>query len=279
MGSRGRQGKRESRDAAEPARVRDYYRSILPFYELESVSHAHLAFWSGLIRDRRTGSALRVLELGSGFGRITTALSERSRAVGIDVCLEMLARASAAAASGAGVPRDRSLFVAADMRRPPFRGVFDLVVAPSDPFSHLTRLADRRRALAAVAGLLAPGGRFVLEGLYRRRVAMESPARRVRHVGGVLFIEEAWFPIGVHELWHARYRYRDRRPGRPDRRREAAFVARAWDPRGLRAFFGACGLTVDRVAGDFDGTRFTASSPRLLVFARRRRNSAAGGPR
>lgn len=257
--------------------VRDYYRSILPFYELESISSAHLAFWS---RVARRADPVRILEMGAGFGRITAALSRHAPAVGIDLCLEMLSRAGPlpeapavpAAPARPSASRDlrRPWFVAADMRLPPFGAVFDLVVAPSDPFSHLLTLVDRRRALSAVARVLRPGGRFVLDALHRRRVAMEGSRRRLRHGKGVLSIEEAWFPAGVRDLWHARYRYRDRRPGEPDRTLEASFVARAWKAGDLRALFSSCGLEIDELSGDFEGSAFRMASPRLIVFARKR---------
>jgi SAM-dependent methyltransferase len=262
-----------SRSGATAKQVRDYYRKILPFYELEALSHAHLSFWRGVAR-----GANRVLEVGSGFGRITTELGRHASAVGIDLCLEMLSRAKRLAEAGPG--RGSARFVAADLRESPFGAVFDLIVAPGDPLSHLTRLADRRRALRDVARLLIPGGRFVLEGLYRRPDATGAPRRTIVRTAGVLEIEEAWHPAGARQIWHARYRYRDRRPGEPDRTAEASFVARAWSPGRLRSLFAASGLTIEKICGDFDGRPFRRSSPRLVVFARRpRRRGSATRPR
>lgn len=190
-----------------------------------------------------------------------------ARAVGLDVSLEMLS-----AAKGRG---GEALLVAADARRVAFRPVFDLIVAPGDPISHLTALADRRRALRAVADQLAPRGKFVLEGLYRgRREAARSP-RRIRHSGGILTIEESWVPLGVRELWHARYRYRDRLRDGSVRTRTAAFLARAWDPAALPAFFRACGLEIEALWGGFDRTPFRREASRLLVVARRASRSRA----
>ena len=242
--------------------MRRYYREILPVYELEAISGAHLFFWRRLARQERPG---RILEIGSGFGRITAELAKSAPAIGIDVSFDLLSRAA---------PRGgRALFVAADARRVPFDRVFDLVVAPADPLSHFTRLADRRRILAGVARALTPGGRFVLEGLYRRPGIRVSPRRTIRHAGGVLAIEEEWLPEGLDGRWRATYRYRDRRPGEPERRIEATFAARAWDPARMRAEFATCGLSIERICGDFDGRPFRADSPRLVVFARRARRS------
>ena len=244
--------------------VRDYYAKILPFYEKESAARTHLAFWRAMVRSCRPR---RILEIGSGLGRITSELAHLAPAVGIDLSLEMLsaARRRVRRARGSG---SAPSFAVADMREINFEPVFDLIIAPSDPFSHLLTMAERRRALSAVAAQLAPGGRFVLEGLYRRRREVTMPGRRVRYVGGVLEIEEAWFPVGVGDLWHARYRYRDRRPRQADRTLAAAFVARSWDASRLGLLFRSCGLRIEALWGDFDRTPFTRSASRLLIVAR-----------
>ncbi|MCA1579800.1 MAG: class I SAM-dependent methyltransferase [Acidobacteria bacterium] len=241
--------------------TRSYYQKILPFYEKESVARAHLSFWRGLARRWRPR---RILEIGAGLGRITAGLAREAPSIGMDVSLEMLSEAARRRGKSVGAG-----FVAADMRRTVFPAAFDLIVAPGDPFSHLTRLSDRRRALSAVRRQLAPGGRFVLDGLYRGRREMVTPSREVRHREGVLRIDEAWFPVGASDLWHARYRYRDRRPGKPDDTLEAAMVARSWDPVTIRRFFSEGGLTIERLWGDFDERPFRRSASRLVAVARR----------
>lgn len=244
--------------------ARAYYRKILPYYEKESIARAHLSFWRGLAS---RGAPGRILELGSGLGRITCALSREAPTIGIDVSHEMLSRAACERRSA-----PRAFFVLADMRSAPFGCVFDLVVAPSDPFCHLTVIRDRRRALRRVAGLLSPGGRFVLEGLYRRRKG-EYPTRRIPYAGGVLRVEEEWKPAGRRDLWRAKYRYRDARPGRKDRTLEATFMARAWRPGEVRALFASCGLRVERLWGSFDRRPFRAGMERLIIVARKARSA------
>jgi SAM-dependent methyltransferase len=246
--------------AAEDARA--YYRTILQFYEKEAIAPARLRFWRDLAARSRPG---KILELGSGLGRITRALSREATAIGIDVSHEMLARATRERRSA-----PRAFFVAADMREPVFGCRFDLIVAPSDPFCHLTAIGDRRQALRAVARLLSARGRFVVEGLCRRR-GQEHPARRIRYPGGVLDVEEEWKPAGSRDLWRARYRFRDARPGRRERRLDATFAARAWNPGEVRALFASCGLRVVHLWGDFDRRPFRAGMKRLIIVARRAR--------
>jgi SAM-dependent methyltransferase len=249
-------GSRESLDG-----VREYYGKILPFYEMESVGRRHLGFWRSLARHWRPA---HVLDVGAGLGRITSAVTSEGSAIGIDISLEMLARARRRLE-----PASRTHFVTADMRRPPFKGGFDLIIAASDPLSHLTSAADRRQALRAVAEQLSPRGHFVLEGLYRSRKIFEPPTRRIRHAAGVLSISESWRPIGARQLWDVRYRYHDRRDEGEETIVEASFVARAWDPAEIRRFFASCGLDVEELWGDFDRRPFSRDATRLVVVARR----------
>lgn len=242
------------------ADVAEYYSSILPFYEKESVSRAHLAFWRGLARET---APRRILELGAGLGRITAALHRVAPAVGADLSLEMLARARAR--SGPNGPG----FVCADLRRPLARGAFDLIVAPGDPISHATSLRERDAILRGAAGALTGKGRLVIEGLFRRRNRKAVPVRRIRHAGGVLVIEEAWYPLGVRDLWHARYLYRDRLLGGGEKTAAAAFIARAWNPATVRAVFARAGLRIEAIWGDFDRRPFSAGASRMIILARR----------
>jgi SAM-dependent methyltransferase len=241
--------------------VREYYGKILPFYEMESVARRHLGFWRSLARRWRPA---RILDVGAGLGRITGAVARNAPAIGIDISLEMLARARRRLEPGS-----RARFVAADMRRVAFAGGFDLIIAASDPFSHLTSSADRRQALRAVAEQLSGHGHFVLEGLYRSRRIFEPPERRIRHAAGVLSISESWRPIGARQLWNARYRYRDRRGEGEETIVEASFVARAWNPAEIRRCFASCGLVIEELWGDFDLRPFSRAATRLVVVARR----------
>jgi SAM-dependent methyltransferase len=239
--------------------VRSYYRKILPCYEKEAIARAHLAFWQGLARRLAPG---RILELGSGIGRITAALSRLAPTIGIDISFEMLGRAA-----GRPSAASRARFVAADMREAVFGCRFDLIVAPADPFSHLTTMRDRRRALRRVAGQLSPHGRFVLEGLCRRS-GLKYPERRIEHPGGVLRVAEEWKPLGTRDLWRARYRYRESRAGEEDRTLEASLTARAWNPREVRTLFASCGLAVENLWGDFGRRSFRPGMRRLIIVAR-----------
>jgi SAM-dependent methyltransferase len=238
--------------------VASYYDEILPFYELETAGRHDLAFWKRLCRERNPD---RVLELGSGLGRVTEVLALGARFVaGIDISLPMLARAHRRTAP------DRLVLAGADMRRIPFSGSFDLVAAPSDPLSHLLESEDRLATLSAVAEALRPGGIFLLDGLHRRTGDQKERRRRVPIARGVLSIREVWTPIDRRNLWRASYLYRVRTENGACEK-AASFEARAWDPGEVVPLFRSCGLVVEEIWGNFDRDAFTPGSPRIIVAA------------
>jgi SAM-dependent methyltransferase len=238
--------------------VASYYDEILPFYELEAAGRQDLAFWKTVCRRRGPD---RVLELGSGLGRVTEVLARAARFVaGIDISLPMLARAHRRTAP------DRIDLAAADMRRMPFVESFDLVAAPSDPMSHLLESEDRAATLAAVAAALRPGGTFLLDGLHRRPGEKKERRRRVSIARGVLSIRESWIPLDRRNLWRASYLYRVRTENGACEK-AASFEARAWDPGEVVPLFQSCGLAVGAIWGNFDMDPFTPGSPRIIVAA------------
>jgi SAM-dependent methyltransferase len=247
-----------ARRSKEVEEVRAYYRRILPFYEMETAGRPDLKFWPRLAR--RWKPRL-VLELGSGLGRVMTAVAgEAPKVVGLDISFEMLSLASQRLVSS-GAP-----LLGADMRELPFSCTFDLEIAPSDPFSHLLSTADRRAALREIARALAPGGRFILDALYRSGGASKR-TRRLALPGGSLTIRQAWRPLSKKDVWNARYSYFWRKGNRV-REAEAEFTARAWSPRELRPFFESCGLTVENLWGSLREDPFRRGSRRLIVVAR-----------
>lgn len=101
-----------------------------------------------------------VLELGVGTGRIAVPIAAAGiEVVGVDLSEGML-EVARERAELAGVSIDLRH---GDMRDPPAEGRFALVVIPFRSLLHMETDADRRSVLRAVAGRLAPDGRFVFD--------------------------------------------------------------------------------------------------------------------
>lgn len=99
------------------------------------------------------------LDFGCGAGRSTRFLGRLGYHVtGVDVSADMLERARARDPAGTYLLiHDR----AADPLQPVARRRFDLVLA-AYPFDNIPGRAHRARLMRAIAGVLRPGGRFVL---------------------------------------------------------------------------------------------------------------------
>src|SRR5258708_11883274 len=146
--------------------IRRYYQAILPFYDDSLADRGDLPFWETMAT--RWG-ATRILELGCGTGRVSEVLCRHAPVTAVDLLIEMLSRVARRA--------PRAQLVAADLRRFAFAAKFDLIVLADDPMAHLTSLDDRAHVMRLIADHLTPGGRVILEGLYRhapRETAGES---------------------------------------------------------------------------------------------------------
>ncbi len=109
---------------------------------------------------RKAGST--VVELGVGTGRIAVPVALAGvPVIGVDSSARML-DVCRRRAQAAGVERLLDLRLG-DLRDPPVSERVRLVTSPFRALLHLETDAERRQALAAVAGLLEPGGRFVFD--------------------------------------------------------------------------------------------------------------------
>ena len=152
-----------------------------PFYDWENArtfGRRDVPFWQRLAAARGG----RVLELGSGTGRVTLPLAKAvaTRVVGIDRSAAMLARGRTRLRRAR--LRNVSL-VRGDIRHLPFaQGAFDTVIAPYGILQSLLRERDLAETLKAVHRVLAPKGTFGLELVadlpsweeYRKRVSLKG---------------------------------------------------------------------------------------------------------
>jgi SAM-dependent methyltransferase len=255
---------------ASPARgaVEAYYRAVAPLYDREPFDRGE-GFWASIAAEH---DGERVIELGCGTGRVTSALAAHaSLVVGVDLSSEMLRRAKRRLVRARNV-----LLVRADVRRLAFRRVFDLAVC-ADVDGHLLTDEDRASTLRAVAQSLAPRGRYVVDALWLSDEAIAAAAaggwiseRRSSLHGRTLRVRESWKCDRQTGRCRVRYEY-FRENVKP---LVAEFDARYWTVDELRQQFTAAGLTIEALWGGYDRRPWeqrTATS--LLVGARR-----AAGP-
>ena len=220
----------------------------------------------GLLARGVAPSGARVLDLACGAGRHARALLEAGRdVVGLDLSADLLARAL-----DADDARLTGRLVRGDVRHLPFRrAAFDAVTMLFSSWGYFDD-GDNERVLAAIQRVLRPGGTLVLdlmnaarirntlvpesrdesEGrlLVQRRGLTQSGRRVVKHV-------ELTEPDGSTRTWHE--------------------DVRLYDPEELAALLAHHELRLQRLEGDFDGSPFGESSPRMIAWARRDPGSPA----
>jgi SAM-dependent methyltransferase len=126
-------------------------------------------FWQTLIA---AWGWRRVADAGCGAGFHLELLRGLGvEATGFDLAVAALPRAGGA--------------VAGDLLAPPLRpGAFDAALCLGNTMSLLPDRAGQRRALAALAGLVRPGGVVVLQGEDAGALVREGPVIRTRQVEG-----------------------------------------------------------------------------------------------
>lgn len=115
----------------------------------------HLAFYTGLVTDQTRS----LVDLGCGTGSITVAMAARMLAgaevTGVDLSPRMIEIAAARA------PGHR--WLVGDLCAPPVRGGHDLITICFHTLQALLTEAELDRSFAAIAALLAPGGRLAFD--------------------------------------------------------------------------------------------------------------------
>ncbi len=243
-----------------------------PFYDWENrrtIGRRDVRFWTDLAR-RADGP---VLELGCGTGRLSVPVARVApRFIGIDRSEAMLRRLRRrmrrARLTG------RASIVRGDIRALPFRRRWRcrLVMAPYGMLQSLLSDADLAATLAAVAGVLAPGGTFGIDLVaelprwqeYRRRVALRGTMggqRRVTLIESVRQVREHGLTVFDQEFlaW---------RGGRRTVHRFSLAFRTITVPQ-VAERLEAAGFRVDAVLGDYAGEEWSPAADAWVVIARR----------
>lgn len=231
----------------------------------------YLALYDPVLLDRTPGEVdaierllelrppLRLLDLACGQGRHSIEFAKRGYQVtGLDQSRYLLdVAAQRAAAAGVAVR-----WVEGDMRQPlPVPSGYDVAVNLFTSFGYFADDADDLMVLRAVAGVLRPGGRLLLELLNGERIMRT-------------FEEREWIPFGEATVLERRRLDRDRRRMEVDRtivrdghEEQMSHTLRLYSGRELTVLAKRAGFDAFQLYGGWDGEPLTEASLRVVAVA------------
>jgi len=255
--------------AAEGWHGWDAYAKFYDWENARTAGRRDVPFWQGVTQ--RLGG--RVLELGSGTGRITIPLAKAGvPIVGVDRSAPML---SYARRRWRRTRRPGALALTrADIRALPYEeGAFDIVVAPYGILQSLIRDKDLAATLAEAHRVLAPGGRFGLDLVpdvpnwreYRRKVSLTGHRRPggapITLVESVRQDREKKLTIFDHEYQEGW--------GKAREVHRFTVTFRTLPVKTLIRRIERSGFTIDAVLGGYDGRPWDERADTWIVMARK----------
>jgi len=205
----------------------------------------------------------RVLDLCCGQGRHSVELAQRGYNVtGFDLS-EYLLGLARTKAEKLGVEVE---FVRGDMRELPWQSEFDAVVNLWTAFGYLESDEEDERVLRSVGAALRPGGQFLVDHHNRERTTPWLGGGRKdwwEGDGHIVLEEDEW------DVLRSRITMTRTIIAPDGGRRQTGFVLRIYSHSEWLGMLARSGLEWVRAYGDFDGSEYDETSPRMIVVARK----------
>ncbi len=205
---------------------------------------------------------MEMLDVPCGVGRISIELAAQGcKVAGVDLTLAFIDLAIRRAAAR----RVQVGWECRDMRDLPWEARFDAVLCFWGSFGYFDD-AGNETFLHAVARVLKPGGRFLLDTHVMETLLPRMRQRRDWYeVGDLLVLEDREFDV---EARRTRTRWTLIREGRPFQRDTSSIRLYAFEE--LRELVESTGLKVEEAYGSLGKEPFGFDSPRLYLVASKR---------
>lgn len=199
---------------------------------------------------------MSALDVPCGNGRHAIELARRGiRMTGVDLSAGFLDEARSKA--------PEIEWVQGDMRKLPWRGRFDAAYCWGNSFGYFDH-DHCQRFLEAIASVLKPGGRFILESgaVSESILPVLQPERNLR-IGDLDFYSQNSYDAAEGRM-DITYTF-----SRGERREVKPIHQWVHSAAEIRRMLGRSGLEPLAAFGDVEGARYALGSPRLIVLARR----------
>jgi len=203
----------------------------------------------------------KILDLCCGFGRHAVVLAKSGFDVtGLDLSERFLAKARhKAELLDVNISLEHS-----DMRNIEYEKEYDAIINLFTAFGFFDSEEEDLKVLKGVTRALKPDGQFIFDSINRDYVIHSGQWQRWSMENGTAVLEERFFDFFKSRL-EINHRLVNHNP--KNRKLESSF--RLYTLREMLGMFAKVGLTLTEVYGDFDGSQFSAKSPRMILVARR----------
>ena len=243
--------------------------------ELYALTHrgnaGDVAFYQRVCRGAKS-----VLELGSGYGRILSALAQAKRhAIGIELDAEMISLARRNLRQLPAPKRRSTHVVQGDMREFTLDAPVERVLLPYNALYCLLTKRDALSCFRAARRALVAGGGLALDvwnaqpfhgtASVRDRTDEREPIVTLRHAGQTWDVFERSRVRRAQHRLDVDYEYVPRKSGPGC---EISIAQRYYLADEIEGLLTRAGFALQARFGDFSGRHFTARSPQLIVLAR-----------
>jgi ubiquinone/menaquinone biosynthesis C-methylase UbiE len=253
------------------------YRAIAAYYDAECEHHDMLRRDVPMLLKHLPNRPQDILELAVGTGRAAIKLARAGhRVVGVDYAEDML--------DIARVKRDRAgisaldlKLVHGDVRKFRLGRKFDWIVLLFNTMLAFTSLEDQDAMLRNVVRHLKPRGKFWLD-IFNPNLSLLAPRKSANLDPVIFYISELNRTVYRHtsverdptaQIQNVTFHYRWFDDRGCEHRHRVAFALTFMFPRELKILLERNGLVLEKMYGDYDGSKFSSDSPRMISVCRR----------
>jgi cyclopropane fatty-acyl-phospholipid synthase-like methyltransferase len=217
---------------------------------------------AGILRMLQIRPPASILDLCCGFGRHAIVLAgEGFEVTGLDLS-ESFLRMAKQRADLLGVRLD---LIQADMRHIKQQEAFDAIINLFTAFGFFSSEEEDLQVLQGVSRALKKDGQFLIDTVNRDNIIHSLQPKRWSIDNGTVVLEERIF-----DFFKSRLEINLELVQKEDKNRRLEYSFRLYTLTEMLNLFSKTGLELTDVYGDFDGSQYSAESPRMLLVARKK---------